>query len=583
MSLYEEECLRALRQLNLLDTPPSECFDRITRMATQLFDLPVAAVSLTDEDRQWFKSRVGTDMRELPRHKSPCSGVSATSEVLVIEDFLESDCYRDSPQAQLGLRFYAGAPLVTRDGYTLGTMCVLGYEPRSITDNEIRTLQDLSAMVMAQVELQQALGRVDPATALPNSAQVSDDLADLSRDFPDGECFALLIELLDVVQLNTLTRVMGPGEVDELARMGSQHLQSQMTERDKLYSAGPCQFLFLRQTEDSDTIQQKALQLHDSLQSLNQLETMPAAVQPAIGIVPFVLGQTAAEDVLRLAHSSCQDARHWEKPAATYSRSLDVGCQRRFALLNDMQRALEVSDQLELVFQPRVALASGECVGAEALLRWQHPELGNVSPGELIPLVENTPQARGLTNWVMRTAIRQAAQWHHRGITLPISINVMASNLEEVGFTDELLQHLDSWNLPPSALELELTESALLSSRQRVHKQLKQLEASGIGIAIDDFGTGYSSLSYLMTIPAGAVKIDRAFMNWRKDKEHRKTLLKGIINLARDLGYRTVAEGCTTEEMLQTLRHFGCDEAQSFNLSKPLSPGAFEAWVAGTS
>ena len=355
-----------------------------------------------------------------------------------------------------------------------------------------------------------------------------------------------------------------------------------MTDRDKLYCVGPCQFLFLREARGSETIRQKAHQLHENLQSLNRLESIPAAVQPAIGIVPFVLGQTAAEDVLRLAHSACQDARQREKPAATYSRSLDAGHQRRFTLMSDMQRALEVPDQLGLVFQPRVALDSGECVGTEALLRWQHPHFGTVSPGELIPLIENTPQARSLTNWVMRTAIRQAAQWHQQGLTLPVSINVMASNLEEVGFTDQLLQCLNSWNLPPSAIELELTESALISSRQRVRKQLKQLEASGIRIAIDDFGTGYSSLSYLLTIPAGAVKIDRAFMNWRKEEGHRRTLLKGIINLARELGYRTVAEGCTTPEMLQTLRHFGCDEAQSFSVSRPLAPRAFEAWLADT-
>lgn len=582
MSHYEEERLRALRQLNLLDTPPSECFDRITRMASQLFDLPVAAVSLTDEDRQWFKSRVGTELWELPRHRSPCSGVSADCDVLVIEDFLESDCYRDSPQAQLGLRFYAGAPLLTRDGYTLGTMCVLGYEPRSVTEDEIQTLCDLSAMVMAQIELQQALGRVDPVTGMPNASQLGDDLDDLSRDFPGGDCFALLIELLDIVQINTLTRVAGPSLVDNLARSASRHLQSQITSEDRLYCIGPCQFLLLRRSRGSEAIRQKAVQLHDHIQKLNRLETIPATAQPAVGIVPFVLGETRAEDVLRLAHSACQDARKREKPAATYSRSLDAGFQRRFTLLTDMQQAVEDMDQLNLVFQPRVDLDTGACVGAEALLRWQHPELGNVSPAELIPLVENTPQARHLTNWVIQTAIRQAAQWHQQGLTLPVSVNVMASNLEEIGFTDQLLQYLGNWDLPPSAIELELTESALVSSRQRVRKQLKQLEAAGIRIAIDDFGTGYSSLSYLQSIPAEAVKIDRVFMNWRKEEKHRRTLLKGIINLSRELGYRTIAEGCAPQEMLQTLRQFGCDEAQSFAISEPLEPGDFEAWLTET-
>ena len=582
MSHDEQQRLRALHQLKILDTPPSECFDRITRMASQLFDLPVAAVSLTDEDRQWFKSRVGTDLREVPRHKSPCSGVSATSEVRVIEDFQASDHYRDSPLADLGLRFYAGAPLLTRDGYTLGTMCVLGYEPRSVTDTEIRTLQDLSAMVMAQIDLQQALGRVDPVTGLSNASQLREDIEDLSRDFPGEECSALLVELLDIIQINTLTRAMGPTVMEDLACEGSLHLQSLMTQHDRLYCVGPCQFLLLQQARNGDTIRQKALDLHDSIDELNQVGYIPTTVQPAVGIVPFVVGETTPEALLRLAHSACQDARKREKPTATYSRSLDAGFQRRFTLVTDMQSALEAPDQLSLVFQPRVALDSGECVGAEALLRWRHPELGSVSPGELIPLVENTPQARGLTNWVIRTAIRQAAHWHKRGFKLPVSVNVMASNLEEVGFTDRLLQYLNRWNLPPSAIELELTESALVSSRQRVRKQLKQIEATGIRIAIDDFGTGYSSLSYLQTIPADAVKIDRTFMNWRKEENHRRTLLRGIIHLSHELGYRTVAEGCAPREMLETLRHYGCDEAQSFAISQPLTPDAFESWLTAS-
>lgn len=583
MSNYEHERLRALKQLNLLDTPPSECFDRITRMASQLFDLPVAAVSLTDRNRQWFKSRVGTELRELPRHRSPCSGVSASSEVLVIEDFQESEHYRESPQAQLGLRFYAGAPLLTRDGYTLGTLCVLGYQPRSVTQDEIRNLSDLSAMVMAQIELQQALGRVDPPTGLPNGTQLSEDLKDLSRDSPGRQCHALLIELLDMVQINTLSRVMGPAMADELAREGGRHLRSRMTREDKLYYVGPCQFLVLSQARQSETIQRKARQLHDDIHKLNHLEAIPARVQPAVGIVPFILGDTPSDDVLRLAHGACQDARQREKPTAAYSRTLDSDFRRRFTLMSDMHQALDAPDQLSLVFQPRIALDSGECVGAEALLRWQHPTLGNIPPGELIPLIENTPQARTLTNWVIRTAIRQAAQWHQRGLELPVSINVMASNLEDRGFTDRLLQYLEHWDLAPNTIELELTESALVSSRQMVRSQLKQLEAAGIRIAIDDFGTGYSSLAYLQAIPADAVKIDRAFMNWRKTEKHRRTLLKGIINLSRELGYRTVAEGCAQGEMLQTLRNMGCDEVQSFSISQPLAPAALEAWLEGTS
>ena len=176
----EEDRLRALRDLGLLDTPPSEAFDRITRMASQLFDLPISAVSLTDKDRQWFKSRVGVEHWQLGREKAPCAEVATSRELVVLPDLLDNEYYRDSELAQAGIRFYAGAPLVTRDGFGLGSMCVLGPQPRTATPEELNALQDLAAMVMAQIELQHAFGRIDPVSELPNRNQFIEDLGDLA-------------------------------------------------------------------------------------------------------------------------------------------------------------------------------------------------------------------------------------------------------------------------------------------------------------------------------------------------------------------------------------------------------------------
>lgn len=157
---YEEKRLHALTSLNLLDTPPSESFDRITRMAAQIFQLPIAAVSLTDIDRQWFKSKVGVDHGAIPRTKAPCAQVADNCKLVVIEDFERDERYCDSLLGISGIRFYAGAPLTTRDGYTLGALCVLGTEPRKITEAESSALQDLASMVMSQIELQHPPARL---------------------------------------------------------------------------------------------------------------------------------------------------------------------------------------------------------------------------------------------------------------------------------------------------------------------------------------------------------------------------------------------------------------------------------------
>lgn len=579
MSDYERQRLQALRQLNLLDTPPSESFDRITRLASQLFRMPVAAISLTDHDRQWFKSRTGTELRELPRYRSPCSDVSAASKTIIIEDFQESPCYRDSPQAQLGLRFYAGAPLRTHDGYTLGTICVLDYMPHSMSQEDIRRLEDLSAMVMAQIDLQHALGRIDPTTGLPNRSQFVEDLDDLERDSPGTQRFALFVELVDIVQVSTLNRVMGPSHVDELTREGRQRLETRLSKRDKLYAVGPCQYVILLAPGCEQIAARKiARQLDQALGILNRSENLPVTVRPVVGIAPFLTGHIPACDILRIAHGAGQDARAHESGEAVYSPSLDSRHQRRFTLLTDLRQALHGSDELHLVYQPRVAIESGQCTGAEALLRWRHPQLGDISPREFIPLVENTPLARGLTAWVVRSVIAQAADWHRQGLMLKVSANVMASNLEEENFTGQLLDWLAQYQLPPGALELELTESTLVSNRRAVRQQLNALTRAGIRIAIDDFGTGYSSLSYLLKIPANVVKIDRAFTTRREGEKRREILLKAMIDLAHGLGYQTVAEGFAPSDMIDTLRQLGCDEAQSHIISKPLAANAFRSW-----
>ena len=582
MSTYESRRLDTLRKLNILDTTPSEGFDRITRLASKLFGLPLAGVSLTDKDRQWFKSRVGTDICEVPRYRSPCSEVSASSQLLVIQDLLADDFYRESPQAQLGMRFYAGAPLTTREGYTLGTLCVLGTEPRIASQEEIDALIDLSHMVMAQIELQHALKRLDSVTMLPNRTYFADDLEDLKLDRPGDEGFAVFIELSSVLELNTTTRVMGESQVDALAREGARELRSKLDRGDILYSVGPCQYLFLQMMTDEAQLQRKARQLQRHLSRPSLWSNPASIVRPIIGLLPFTLSEgLQADELIRLAQSTCQSARQAEIPVATFTPALDAEQQRQYRLLDDIRRALRSgSKELSLVFQPRITLKSGECVGAEALLRWNHPELGPIPPTEFIPLIENTPLAKHLTRWVLDAAIKQAAQWHQQGMPLRISANVMACNFEERGFAERIVKQLEKRGMPAHGFEIELTESAIMSNRRAVRKQLQTLSNAGIRLAIDDFGTGYSSLAYLMSMPADVIKIDRVFTSTTREelKQPQETLLKALIELAHGMGYETVAEGFEPPSMQELLCGLGCDEGQSFAISMPLTPAGFQSW-----
>ncbi|CAO1663128.1 Phosphodiesterase [Halomonas sp. NYA30] len=535
MSTQEQDRLFALRQLNLLDTSPSESFDRITRMASQLFGLPIAAVSLTDENRQWFKSRVGVDHWEIPRETAPCADVCNSSHPLIIQDLLASDCYRNSYLANSGIRFYAGAPLVTREGHTLGAMCVLGTQPREVSEQEQATLRDLAAMVMAQIELQHAFGRIDPLTGLSNRHQFAEDLQDMERDVPNGRRVALFTEVVYASELSMFHRTMGPAFLDELARIAAPCLQQAIGPSSTLYYLGGCQFMHLvNQASDAELLEE-ALRLRQALLALESTRDALVLIHPIMGIAPFCLGEVTAADVLRIAHAACLDARQAGEVAGLFSLDLDAHHQRRFTLLGDIGRALDNEDELYLVFQPRVSLGSGECLGAEALLRWHHPTLGEVSPGEFIPLIENTPMAKPLTQWVLRQAIRQAAVWHQQGETLQISVNVSATNLEEEDFAERLLDEMARMSLPSTAIEVELTESALIGQGQVAANQLKAIIEAGLQIAIDDFGTGYSSLSYLHEIPAHTVKIDRRFITELGQDARTETLVNSMISMAHDL------------------------------------------------
>ncbi|POH84947.1 sensor domain-containing phosphodiesterase [Stutzerimonas stutzeri] len=579
MTQYEQERLFTLKQLDILDTPPSESFDRITRMASQLFDLPIAAVSLTDSDRQWFKSRVGVAHTEIPRFKACCGEVADSSGMLVINDLLASPYYRDSTLAHSGVRFYAGAPLVTREGYTLGAMCVLGTEPRDITDHEQAVLRDLASMVMGQIEMQHAYGRVDPLTGLANRSQFLEDLEDLGRDQPGKALFAFFTDLVDIEQMMSIQRVMGPAFLDKQIKSAVMRLQRSLHKGVKLYSVSPYQFVHVTEAASEEAAVDIASALRVSLAAAPD-DSGPLMTRPVVGVAPFRLGERLGEDILRVAHCASQDARQLEAGVGLYSSELDARYRRRFALLDDFRSALTDVGQLRLDYQPRIHMKTGTCVGVEALIRWTHPVLGNVSPAEFIPLIEQTRMARPLTRWVVAQAVEQAARWQSIGLEVCISINVTALNLEETDFAQNLVAALAERGLPSSAIELELTESAMIGNSPEASTQLEILQAAGISIAIDDFGTGYSSLSYLQKITAQVVKIDRSFISLLDQRPRSQTLVKAMVGMAHDLGYSVVAEGIEEPEVYDFLKAIGCDEAQGYLLSRPLPVEAFERWLA---
>jgi EAL domain-containing protein (putative c-di-GMP-specific phosphodiesterase class I)/GGDEF domain-containing protein len=576
--LLEAARLDALRKLDLLDTPPNEAFDRITRMAAQLFGLPIAAVSLTDVDRQWFKSRVGVAHGSIPRDMAPCGEVANTARMLVIPDLLVEACYRDSPLAASGVRFYAGAPLVTRDGYSLGALCVLGTEPRTISETERIGLADLASMVMAQIELQHAIGRIDPVSGIPNRNQFVDDLLDLALERPAGEArLAALVNLATPEQMSSAVRAMGAGFYEDIVGDAVRTLRSALGPARRLYHVGPTQFAFLA-APGADLAR-----FCDWLGAWVALRadspTARFVTTATVGVSPFTTGQAAPLDLLRDMYSAAHDAIEGSHRVRVFSAEQNAVFMRRFRIANEFGAALSDDSQLRLVFQPKIELATGRCIGAEALLRWRHPALGEVSPGEFIPVIEQTSLARAATRWVLERALRQLASWRRAGLALQVAVNVSAVNLLEADFCEHVLSRLRAHDLAPGALAIEITESALMSKRALAAATLEGLAAGGVQLAIDDFGTGYSSLAYLQSVPAKVVKIDQSFIRDLDQDERKRALVATMIKLSHDLGQLVVAEGVETAPVAQFLAGAGCDQVQGYLYARPQAPEQFEEWI----
>jgi len=573
----EEARLNALRDLRLLNTPPSESFDRLTRLASQLLKAPVSTVSLTDHDRQWFKSSVGLDITEIPREQAPCSYAIEGNGVFVVPDLSVDPRFIDSPLVKAGIRFYAGAPLFTRAGHGLGTICVVDDHPRQIDDASKRVLQDLAGMVMSQIELQNMIGRVDATTGMANQHQLFEDLEDLARTQSEGDAAIIIVDIMPTVQTAHTLRVLGSSQTDALMQSGMSLVRSNAGNSATLYHVGPmrCAVLLM----DADPVERIANRIVDSLQVPILSDAIPINPAPAAGIYRFTPGEASPRDIFRRATGAVEDSRETLCKIAHYSQVHDERSTRTFAILSEFGNALAADDQLSLVYQPRFDLKSHAMVGVEALLRWQHPTLGRVSPGEFIPLVEQTAMARHMTTWVAEHAMQQAHAWKRAGKDLNVSINASALNLEERDFATRLLRAAQDARLEPHQMELEFTESAVARDTKNVIEQLSELRSQGMGIAIDDFGTGYSNLSYIQQLPVSVLKIDQAFVYRLITSAKDRLLVRTMIAMAHDLGYRVVAEGIETQDAYDILQAWGCDEGQGYLMSKPVVAAEVRAWA----
>jgi EAL domain-containing protein (putative c-di-GMP-specific phosphodiesterase class I) len=261
-----------------------------------------------------------------------------------------------------------------------------------------------------------------------------------------------------------------------------------------------------------------------------------------------------------------------------YDPAVDQHNPKRLALLGGLRRALE-RDELVLHHRPKADLHTGQVLGAEALVRWQHPAHGLLGPGEFIPLAERTGLIHPLTRWVLDAALRQAAAWRQAGHELSIAVNVSTRSLLDRDFPDQVAERLAAWQVPAPSLVLEVTESAVMADPTLALEILSRLHALGVGLALDDFGTGYSSMAYLKALPVDELKVDRSFVGQMATSNSDAVIVRSTIDLGHNLGLHVVAEGVENQATWEELAALGCDTAQGYHLGRPMPAAELEQWL----
>jgi EAL domain-containing protein (putative c-di-GMP-specific phosphodiesterase class I)/GGDEF domain-containing protein len=412
--------------------------------------------------------------------------------------------------------------------------------------------------------------RLDAVTYLPNRPQFVADVEEGRLE--DGHC--VMITLTDAAHFNGILRALGHDYADDFVRAGAATIRAAVPPALTLYHVSVLSFCLIVQG-DPEPLMTAVI---SSFSAPLLTGGIPISTRAGVGVTGC--RQSSAADMLRTSLAAAQESRKTAAGWSRYDSRADTAHRRGFFMLSQLSAAMEASDQLSLHFQPKYNLGTGQPTSAEALIRWQHPALGGISPAEFIPLAEATDYIHPLTSWVLDRAMEEAARWRQAGLKLKMAINVSPLNLSRRGFAAHAAEVIRAHDVDPENFEFEFTEGALAANNPVVLAELAELRSAGCKIALDDFGTGFSNLSYITHLPADIIKIDQSFIRRIGADERSALVVRAIIQLAHRLSYSVVAEGIETADIYRLLADWGCDEGQGFYMSRPLDAATFRSGVS---
>jgi diguanylate cyclase (GGDEF)-like protein len=425
---------------------------------------------------------------------------------------------------------------------------------------------------------QEHAARHDPLTGLGNRMQLAERAAGALAAPDTAGRVALLV--LDLDRFKEINDTLGHHTGDDLLAVVARRLQDACRADDTVTRLGGDEFaVLLRGLPTEDGAATTARRLLDVLREPIAVSGLNVEIDASIGVALAPDHGTELDTLLRCADVAMYDAKRTGADVTVYDPQTDHRDEQQLTVLAELRHAIGAG-QLRLYYQPKCA-ADGSVSQVEALLRWQHPDRGLLPPAAFLPLSERTALIRPLTAWVLHEAARQCAAWRAAGRDLSIAVNVSPRNLVDDDLPRVLLEATTAVGLPASALQVEITETAVMTDPTRAARILTTLRSMGVSVSIDDFGAGYTSLSQLAQLPVHTLKIDRQFVGDLLDNPAHEAIIRNVAQLARDLDIVTVAEGVESHQVWTRLIDLGCDEIQGHVLTPPLPPDRLLDWIAG--
>lgn len=578
----EQDRLKELLELRLLDTGSEERFDRITRMMSQVFDVPIALVSLVDQDRQWFKSHLGLEVQSTDRSISFCGHAVAKNDSLVIEDAKQDERFKGNPLVigEPHIRFYAGAIIRSKSGLPLGTCCIIDSKPRQFSQEDLTLLESFAEIVKSEAlhslhveELEKkalSLAYYDEMTGLPNRQLFLDRLDQAiitndqgrdifvytidASDYLDGAdantgmsrdqmCFNMAIRLRAMLDLSVNVAFLGHGYFAVYDR-GKQHAQG--------INQGHYQVMANR-----------LLEIFEEPVPLGEQEIF---VKIKLGVASYPKDSTIAENLLEYSML----ASRGNSTVNVYTKDEKKKTEDRLQVQQLVHRGL-VDKSYFLQLQPIIKPYGNQLLGFEALARLKIDD-DIISPADFIPIAERSYAIIEISDQLLEMLLVNIEAWllEYPNKVPIISFNLSANHLLLPNLDEHITSIFKRFNVPTDRICFEVTESGLLHDLDLAIENIQSLVDKGFCFALDDFGTGYSSLSYLQRLNVTKLKLDKSFIDHIASKRDDYILVRAITFMAHELGKKVIAEGVETKQQLELLKSINCGGVQGFYYSKPV-------------